>query len=242
MFKLTILKDTSGTEIRKVVHINEADIEAARNATYETLSSRADAGWYAHAAYSGNRFDNKLHASDCALYDARGKEWFGEIFADTVTGREKEPDETCPGEGFVPVTYRVFDDAAKLWLPPFGLYLPIRDERTHCGYRFFKQVELNDGRILHTLIPEKVVPFEDRAEAERTFSEFDLPVVEISGHYRLDDYTNEKRFVGRDFGPSRADGGRFIVFANRRPDNLGNGWVGVRPRYTEPEVVEEATV
>ncbi|MBI4162999.1 MAG: hypothetical protein HY513_04910 [Candidatus Aenigmarchaeota archaeon] len=200
---------------------------------YAGLHKQAPSGWAVHAAYSANRFNNKLHDADVALYANRGNRWFGEIFHDTIEGRESDEGETSPGEGFVPVTYatnpgRVGIINMKLWLPPQGLYLPVIDEEK--GYRFFKP---------GTLAPEKVTGFSQRTEAGKAFSEFDLSQDEISGFYRRDDYTGEKRFGGRGFNPSVVDDGRFSVDLDRLPSNSGNVWVGSRPAYAEKEVVAE---
>ncbi len=202
-------------------------------AVYAELHKPAPSGWAAHAAYSNNSFDNPFHNADVAFYERRGNRWFGEIFHDSIDGREQEDGETCPGEGFVPVTYVTNPGRAglvtmNLWLPPQGLYLPVKDDQK--GYRFFKP---------GTLVPEKVVSFSQRGQAEKAFSEFDLPQGEISCFYRLGDYRGKKRFGGRGCNPGVGDSGRFGVDLDGVPSDPGNGWVGSRLAYAEREVVAE---
>ena len=201
------------------------------NEPYLGLHKRAPSGWATHAAYSHSRFDSAVHTADVAFYDSRGQKWFGEIFHDTIEGREQEEGEKSPGEGFVPVTYTTNPGRAglitkKLWLPPKGLYLPVKDKKT--GYRFFKP---------GTLVPERIAEFSEKTEAEKAFIKFGLPQDEISGFYRWDDYRDKKSFGGRYFAPAWDHHGRFSVRLCEVPAHSGRGGVGSRPAYIEREII-----
>ncbi|MBI3190943.1 hypothetical protein HYZ41_04550 [archaeon] len=62
-------------------------------------------------------------------------------------------------------------------------------------------------------------------------------VWQISGLYRLDDYKNISRFIGRDFHHGGRGYGRFGVDASRHPVHSGSGWVGSRSADEEKIVL-----
>ncbi|KHO47419.1 MAG: hypothetical protein QT00_C0002G0071 [archaeon GW2011_AR5] len=202
---------------------------------YAQLHRQAPPGHAIFAAYSHNRFDNAFHDRDVKRYNDRKRSWYGEITHDSAEDR-MHGGEQSPSEGHIPILYKSNDGRddeilIKAWAPKPGLVVPIADNVK--GYRFFQPF---------TLIPEKTVPFEERAEAERAYLEFDLPAVEISGFYRPDNFKGGKRFVGRDFDPDFGDYGRFYVLADRRPLDSGVDGVASRPAYAEHNVIGEIDI
>ena len=199
---------------------------------YERLHRQGPPGFAISAAYSHNRFDNPFHDRDVKRYEDRGRRWYGEITHDSIEDRDPEGDPSR-GEGWIPVIYktnagRADEILVRGWAPRPGFPVPVIDNRE--GHRFFQR---------YTLLPEKTIPFENRAEAERIFLQFDLPVVELSGFYRPDNYKDGKRFVGRDFYPFLGGDGRFVVGAGRRPAYSGSDGVASRPAYTEHNIIGE---
>jgi len=200
---------------------------------FKELSEQTDSiGNDVFFLYSRNKFDNPFQKADEALYqfrynlamrDLSGLSAWAEIFPETVESREMEMGETSPAEGFVPITYRVLPGTpleiiVRDWLPKSGFYLPVEDSEN--GYRFFKQ---------RTLIPEKTVSFVERAKAEEAFRTFGLPLKQMSGFVRLNDYRDDRRYyVSRIFNPD-ASLGRFYVDAEALPSHLGLYGVASRP-------------
>lgn len=202
---------------------------------YKELHEQTIAGWLVHTAYSHNKFDNKFSQADEERYAAKGNKVWGEIFRDIVRGRDKDTGEVPPCVGAVPVLY--ISDAGspdevrvKTWKLPIGLYVPVHDAER--GYRFF---------VPKTLMPERIICFDRRHEAEDIFIQFGLPLKQISGFYHgPDDYVNQERYVRRIFDPDYLAGkGRFLIGTYGLPTDLGFGFVGSRPRYEEQEDIEE---
>lgn len=182
---------------------------------YEELRRQAESGYAILSLYSHNSFSNPFHDADVARYQRRGR--WTEIFNDLVRPRAKNLGETSPGQDYIPVKVitgmglpyqREFDD----WLPTRrGLILPVEDEKN--GYRFFKP-----GR----LIPEKIIPVEDREMAKKAFSEFNLPLEELMTFVRFADAGDQ--MVARSFGEAKD-----IVVGGYRPSSR-NDFTGSRPR------------
>lgn len=220
-------------------HLIALDITSFGTPFVELFYQTDTSGFELFTAYSHNRFDNPLQKSDEQRYvDSQRADCeragYGEILRDIIMSREMEEGETSPGEGFIPVIYIA---AAKTpreftfgnaWMPKNGLYVPIKDENSPGGYRFFKTMPVN-GKMCGTLIPEKTVPFDKRVEAERAFAEFGLPLNQISYFNRPKEHFDE-RLVCRAFYPSDGSYGRFGIRADRHTgDSIST--IGSRPTY-----------
>ena len=164
---------------------------------FRELHEKAGAGYVVWNLYSHEGFQNSFNQADVARHQERG--YWAELFRDVVRGREKEMGETSPEADSIPVTYIAgsglpSEIMLNTWLPKNGLIVPVRDDEK--GYRFFKT---------GTLVPEKILSFSERAEAERIFVQFGLPAKELSGFYRDGDYRNKEYFAGRAFAPGFLD-------------------------------------
>ncbi len=159
-----------------------------------------------------------------ARYARKGA--FGEVFSDTIEGREQEEGEEPKAEGAVPVLYRTKIGPLKIkvkgWKPKDGFYVPVEDRTSDEGYRFF---------ATGTLLAEKTLPFDRYDLAEEEFRKFGLPTDEISGFYGLDDYHGEKRVAWRDFGPGVGVLSRFDAFLEGLSSGSGGDGLASRPRW-----------
>ncbi len=227
--KYVTLIETDGTS-RKVA----AEI-SGWGQPYQILHDQTDvSGYDCFSCYSSNGFDNNFQKADERIYGERG--WCAEIFRDVVEHRDMEKGELSPREGFVPVLYIAHAGLPNEfrhngWMPRNGLIVPVKKENG--SYEFFEK---------GTLIPKKVVSFDDRETAERAFSEFGLPLNQISGFYRSNEYKGNKRFVGRDFDPGVGGRGRFLVLADRPPGDSGDDWVGARSKIEEHQEIGQIHV
>lgn len=206
--------------------------ELGQAVPYERLHRQAPPGHAILGVYSHNKFNNAFHDRDVRRYEERKGCWYGEITHDSIEGRETEGEQSR-GEGWIPVLYKTNAGRAdeiiiSAWAPPPGLIVPVADNRAGC-------------RLAQpfTLLPEKIVPFDNRPEAERIYLQFDLPIVELSEFHRPDNYRDGKRFVGRGFDPGLDGDGRFDVGADRLPSDSGYGRVASRPAYADHNVIGE---
>lgn len=197
-------------------------------APHRTLYHQAVPGYVLGLAYTHNRFDNPFHDADVNGHDG----WiiFGEITGD-LCGIRDARGETPPEEGWIPVVYHteLADEPIYTWSPLGGWRIP--EQREDGSLIYFRE---------KTLLPVRIVPFEEMGEAEQIYRELGLPPAEISQFYPP--RTEEPRIVGRDFNPRVRDYGRFHVYADRSPSYPGGDWVASRPRYSvlldgEPEIV-----
>lgn len=188
----------------------------------QQLFDQADvSGWEVWLAYSHNNFSNPFQQADEKRYQKRG--WWAEILRDTVRNGGKGTDDK--GRLHVKYTSRAdteWEQEDLIWAPKSGWYVPTKDG---------------------IFVPGKLVPFEtieNKKKAMKRLEANGIPAEQLSYFYRLDDYGDGYRFVGRSFYPDLDDDGRFHVYADWAPSDLGNGRVSSRPAYGHTEIVMEA--
>ena len=199
--KCTVIGYSDGSERRISHELTEQD----GRYTIRQLFRMAPSGREVYAAYSSEKFVNSFHDADMQRFREIG--WHAEVFRDVVRIRSPPPHEESPGKGYTPVAY--ISDFGKprqvsqdLWMPPKGIYVPVQVDN---GYRFFYP---------NTLMPVRVLPSQQRKEAEAIFRNFGLPQEEVSAFNGfMDECTEAYVLRGID------DQGRFIIFMDSRGRN-----------------------
>ena len=173
-------------------------------------------------AYFFNNFDNDLARANEALFKKMGY-WI-------AISRDKVIDSTgTDSNGRLNIVYVSHaglpnQKEHKVAAPTNGWYVPTKDG---------------------TFVPETGVPFETVSSKDMAIKKLEaagMPKEQVSYWYRLDNYRNNERFVGHDFGPNRGGFGQFGVDAYRFPGRLGLGRVGSLPAHVENQIVFEVPI
>ncbi len=190
--------------------------------TYHALFDKSVAsGYEIWLAYSNNNFDNPFQKADEELYNKMA--WFGEIFKDKVQAREAKKSEVTFGR--LPLMYVAnagtsAEQLAEVLAPKEGWYVPTDDDI------FIEEKGIWIPFYEGTLIPHETV--DNKGEAKKRLKAKGIPENQVSYFFRLDNYQNDSRFVGRNFYPDVDDCGRFFVCASWFPSFSGIDGVGVR--------------
>jgi hypothetical protein len=206
-------------------------------APYQALFGQTDAsGYEVWLAESDNGFNNDFQNAGEQRYinnfqksvKQRYEEgWWGEIFRDVVRPHGGTDNRGRLNVDYVSQEGTEWEKTHTVWMPSTGLWVPTKDG---------------------VFVPGTLVPFEtihDKQEAINRFDNAGLPRKYVSYFYRPDRYNkadsrgNFHRFISRAFVPCWLDDDRFSIDANRLPFDLGGAWIGSRPAYGKPEVVEE---
>ncbi|MEK6888199.1 MAG: hypothetical protein AABX14_04620 [Candidatus Aenigmatarchaeota archaeon] len=199
--KCAVIEYPDGSQ-RRIAHgLTEQD----GRYTIRELFEMAPSGHEVFASYSSDNFVNSFHDADIQRFREIG--WHAEVFRDVVRKRQAQPYEEPPGEGYTPVAYisdfgHPRQMTSHLWMPPKGIYVPVQADN---GYRFFYP---------NTVMPVKVLPTQQRGEAEAIFRDFNLPSEEVSAFQGFQDDCPEA-YVLRAID----DQERFIIFMDSRGCN-----------------------
>jgi len=194
---------------------------------YQKLFDQTDvSGYDRYICHRFNNFNNDFTKEDEKLYKEYG--YFAEIFHDIVEHREPDMGEDQPGENFVPVIYIAHaglpnEFRKKGWFPEDGIYVPD-------GYN-------EDGTpkifIKETLIPVKVISYDQYETAQKIYAEHNIPTDQLSFFCRARDYKNNTRFVGRVSVPNDSRNGVFDVDMDKPPDMTCFDRIASRPKVED---------
>ena len=187
--------------------------------SYKELFNQTDlSGSEIWTLYSHNNFSNPLQQADEQRYQDRG--YWAELFRDIVRDGGKGTD----ANGRLNLNY--ISHAGTEWeqqhnvrAPKSGWYVPT-----------------DDG----IFVPGTLIPFETvntKKDAVARLERAGIPPKQVSCFYRLNDYKDNERFVGRDFYPGLDYGGRFGVGSFGLPSLSGGDRLASRPAYETPEIV-----